>query len=63
MSTVKKWVLGVAIIIVAIAGVLIAWLDNDPATQPNVPDAIGKIKDGVNVIQQPDATSREAEQK
>lgn len=57
MSTAKKWILGVAIIIVAVAGVLIAWLDNDPATQPNIPDAIGKIKDGVDIIQRQDAVA------
>lgn len=50
MANWKKWLLGIALVLAAVAGALIAWLDGDPATTPDVPGTIKQVQEGVNVI-------------
>ena len=51
----KKWVWGIAVIIVALlAYLLIPLVDNDPETKPNIPAAIDGVKDGVEIIKDGD---------
>lgn len=46
----KKWVLGISIILAAVAGALVAFFDNDPTTEPNIPQVIEEVQEGVSVI-------------
>jgi len=50
MSNVKKWALGICIIIMAIAGAIVALLDNDPNTNVDTNEVVENISDGINVI-------------
>jgi hypothetical protein len=54
MTKVKKWVIGIALILGAICTYLIATLDNDPATKPNMGETIDKVKQGVEEIRKTD---------
>ncbi|HET6446035.1 MAG TPA: hypothetical protein VFI27_15805 [candidate division Zixibacteria bacterium] len=46
----KAIVYGVMLILAAIAGYLVAALDGDPATKPDIKEAIEGVKEGVEVI-------------
>ena len=50
MKKLTKWVLGIAIILGAVAALLVATLDGDPATKPEIKETIEKVKEGVDVI-------------
>lgn len=51
----KKWIWGIAVIIVAIlAYLIIPLVDCDPETKPDVPAAIDGVKDGINIIKDKD---------
>ncbi len=51
-SKVKKIVYGVLLIIAAIAGYLVAALDGDPETKPDIKETIEGVKEGVDVIKE-----------
>lgn len=46
----KKWIVGIIIILFAVSGAAYYWLDDDPATNPDVPATIEKVKEGIDVI-------------
>lgn len=46
----KKLIVGISIILSAIAGYFGAKFDDDPATVPNAVEAIKDVKEGVEVI-------------
>ena len=50
MKNVKKWVLGIGIIAMAIIGALIAMADNDPQTKVEPDKVIAEVKEGLEVI-------------
>lgn len=55
MSKLKKWALGVGIIVLAVSTYLVATLDSDPATEPKLGETIQKVKEGVEVIRKEEA--------
>lgn len=46
----KKLIVGISIILSAIAGYLGAKFDNDPNTVPDIKEAVKEVKEGVDVI-------------
>ncbi|MBN2714104.1 MAG: hypothetical protein JXR97_16920 [Planctomycetes bacterium] len=50
MNKAKKIILGVAIILAALAGAIIAVLDNDESPKLDTGATIEKVKEGVDVI-------------
>lgn len=46
----KKIILGVAIILAAIAGAIVAYLDDDPETVVDIPGVYHEVQDGVGTI-------------
>ena len=54
MSNAKKWALGIGLILAAIAGAVVAYLDNDPATVVKPGEVIESVKEGINVIKKKD---------
>jgi len=46
----KKLIVGIAMILSAIAGYFGAKFDDDPATEPDLKEAIKEVKEGVDVI-------------
>ena len=58
MSKAKKIALGIVIILAAIAGALVALLDNDPLTKPDIGQVIEDVQEGVDIIK--DAGDAEA---
>jgi len=55
MSKLKKWVLGIGIIAMAIIGALVAMTDNDPNTKVEPDKVITEVKEGLEVIKGVDA--------
>ncbi len=46
----KTWILGISIILAAVATAFVAFFDNDPNTEVNVPQTIEEIHEGITVI-------------
>lgn len=47
----KKWIWGIAVIIVALLTcLLIPLVDNSDETKPDIPAAIDGVKDGIDII-------------
>ena len=57
----KKVILGVAIILAAVAGYVVALLDGDPATKPEIKPVVDGVTEGVGVIRSDDAPVSTAE--
>lgn len=59
--TTKSWrttALGITTIVTAVAGLVQAFLDNDPATNPDMTVAIAAIVSGIGLIFARDAKAR-----
>jgi len=52
MNTWKKWVIGIAIILAAIAGAVVKLLDGDPNTNPDPAAVVAEVKKGVDTIRE-----------
>jgi len=50
MAKWKKWALGIALILGALATAAVAVLDDDPDTKINIRETIDGVQDGVEVI-------------
>lgn len=50
MATWKKWALGIAIIVAAIAGAVIKVLDDNPDTKVDIPGTVQEVNTGIETI-------------
>lgn len=46
----RKWVVGIGIIIAAIAGYAVAWLDGDDTTKPDTSGTVAQVQQGVETL-------------
>ena len=46
----KAWVLGIAAILAAVISAVVALVDDDPETKPDIQGTIEKVTDGVKTI-------------
>ena len=50
MSTWKRWLVGIGLILSAVTGYLVAVFDDKEETAPDLPAAIQQVHDGVTLI-------------
>lgn len=55
MDRTKQIILGILLIIAAVAGAAIAILDSDPKTNPDIPAVVGAVQDGAGLIRGDDS--------
>lgn len=53
----KKWVVGIGMILSAVAGWLVATFDGDDSTKADAAAAYAVAKDGINIINSTDSTA------
>ena len=48
----KKIVIGIIAIVAALTSALWLWLDGKPETQPDIPQTIEQVNEGINLIKE-----------